>query len=215
MEHTKEPWGWEHLLSTSDPLTLIDNNGKTIGRIIAKEDARRIAVAVNACAGIPTDMLEEGIIGKAMADFEMMQEAEKIMLKTLAELRLENLRLGIENQRIKETACVAKEDSDIRRGPVNATVLQALIEVTNALQDASGLTDNEGGDYTQEYAPVIEEARRVIEQAEREYKPGLFIGTETGIEDIDKAPDEPDYDNQAKDYDEDRRWEGSPTEYDM
>ena len=49
--------------------------------------------------------------------------------------------------------------------------------------------------------------------AEQEYK--LFIGTETGIEDIDKAPDEPDYDNQAKDYDEDQRWEGSPTEYDM
>ena len=121
------------------------------------------------------------------------------MLKSYADLQLENLRLGMENQRLKETECVAKEDNDIRREPVNATVLQALVEVTNALQDASGLTDNEGGDYTQEYAPVIEEARRVIEQAEREYKPSLFIGTPTGIEDIDKVPDEPDYDNQATD----------------
>ena len=47
--------------------------------------------------------------------------------------------------------------------------------------------------------------------AEQEYK--LFIGTETGIEDIDKAPDEPDYDDH-NDRAEDDRFAAQPTPYD-
>lgn len=155
MIYTNTPW--EVGRKTEDEVFIekFDNERKAlkkiakVGGLDRKGNARRIVAAVNACAGIPTDMLEEGIIGKAMADFEMMQEAEKIMLKTLAELRLENLHLKILAEKNKPTI------------------------------------------------------------------PQLFIGTETGIEDIDKAPNEPDYDNQAKDYDEDQRWEGSPTEYDM
>lgn len=152
--HTPEPWKVEQVSNTFfiDPVNLNSRSNQSILKMIGNiqdVNANRIVAAVNACAGIPTDMLEEGIIGKAIADFEMMQEAEKIMLKTLAELRLENLHLKILAEKNKPTI------------------------------------------------------------------PQLFIGTETGIEDIDKAPSEPDYDNQAKDYDEDRRWEGSPTEYDM
>lgn len=61
--------------------------------------ARRITAAVNACAGIPTELLEEGIIKKAMADFEMMRVENSRMKQDLQELSITNTnlaRLGME-----------------------------------------------------------------------------------------------------------------------
>ena len=78
MIYTNTPW--EVGRKTEDEVFIekFDNERKAlkkiakVGGLDRKGNARRIVAAVNACAGIPTDMLEEGIIGKAMADFEMM-----------------------------------------------------------------------------------------------------------------------------------------------
>lgn len=244
MEHTHTPEPWKkakgQLIVGGEKEFILC---KVYGGVFSREgnndyeaNGPRIVACVNACAGIPTEVLEMApagwigkkmeLSGKAMADFEMLKiENERLRKTAITNLRtIENLFQVVESLKTQiETGYTPTKQNCkgcfgpcgvCREKPVNDVVLQALIEVTNALQDASGLTDNEGSDYTQEYAPVIEEARRVIEQAKDTYFPGLFIGTPTGIEDIEEHPDEPDYDNQAKDYDNDQYWDRTPTEYD-
>lgn len=57
MSHTPEPWS---LFTTYAQPELRDANGKLIAAFQPEElnDARRIAACVNACAGIPTGILE-------------------------------------------------------------------------------------------------------------------------------------------------------------
>lgn len=284
--------------------------------ITPMKHARRITAAINACAGIPTELLEEGVIRKGMVDFEVMKTDNQKMQERIIELtvgynpteqnckgrfgpcgrcgeatdgidiekwigRIINGGTGFKAWEDRECVifhtsreegiaafvirclgnprCEGSKEvlsailSRNKAEPVNATVLQALIEVTNALQDLIEVPEVKAALYADVWSPVISEARDVIEQAKDSYFPGLFIGEENGIRDIEdvsietqmkvwmevqrerriatptnpriptyenppppppKGPDEPDYDNQAKDYGEDGRWEGSPTPYD-
>jgi hypothetical protein len=346
MEHTQEPWvvSRTSISGTAiDPIDPTDNFGKNIGMVCDRIHARRITAAVNACAGIPTELLEEGVIKKAMADFEMMRKTEIETMKNLSELRLENLELKTEKERMKaeneriglklealEKAHSEGNLSRLVRERMDAEYkeseamknLEAVIGIASGLYEAlkfcksviegngvfetserlaveksaaaieradnlisaeSGYTPTEQnckgcfgpcGECGEVEKPstrrMLEEAKRALETCKMEvvnhadghkaqfryakdlasaaierinatYKHTLFVGTPTGIEDIDEVPqhfepitikakylktnikktaasegpNEPDYDNQAKDYDEDRRWEGAPTPYDQ
>ncbi len=63
MEHSKEPWGIEPI----GMYTIRDAAGPIAMCFSAREreldaaNVRRIVAAVNACAGIPTEVLEQGI----------------------------------------------------------------------------------------------------------------------------------------------------------
>jgi hypothetical protein len=65
MEHTKEPW----FVEGSDVAAMVDQyptviadclNHANAERFNAEANARRIVACVNACAGIPTELIEEG-----------------------------------------------------------------------------------------------------------------------------------------------------------
>ncbi len=64
MKHTKEPWNtWEPLY----PRVVISKSEREdIARVTYIEDAQRIVACVNACAGITNEVLEAGIIKKAL-----------------------------------------------------------------------------------------------------------------------------------------------------
>lgn len=66
-KHSPEPWfGYDgsHFASTED--------GKSVwvGKTALNSDARRIIACVNALAGVPTEALESGALGKALASAE-------------------------------------------------------------------------------------------------------------------------------------------------
>ncbi len=98
------------------------------GYDVNKANARRIVACVNACEGIPTELLEQGagFWKKSNLHDEERDAAFSNLLRVNAQL-LEVLKLTVEN-----------------------------------LQEASRLTDSEGGDYTEVYRPVINAARSAI-----------------------------------------------------
>ena len=60
MSHTKEPWEVELTESIPDNLDkLIKSGNNWIGWAYKEEDAHRIVACVTACAGIPTEVLNE------------------------------------------------------------------------------------------------------------------------------------------------------------
>lgn len=64
VKHTPEPWASDK----RDPVLfqdvlILDSNGKSIGKVWRSEDTLRIVACVNACAGISTEALEQGVIG--------------------------------------------------------------------------------------------------------------------------------------------------------
>lgn len=91
--HSPEPWrSW----APADGDCAKDDTGETYaagdlsrsmydttGRIILsscgnKADARRIVACVNACAGIPTEALEAGALGKLMVKADVAQSAARM-----------------------------------------------------------------------------------------------------------------------------------------
>jgi hypothetical protein len=73
MNHTKEPWEvfeWDdsqsaiHFMSVVSKLT-----GEMVAAYLPIADAKRIVACVNACEGITNDVLEEGLIEKALVAY--------------------------------------------------------------------------------------------------------------------------------------------------
>lgn len=82
MSHTKEPWIVE--MQTSGEIWILEADGnRAIARVMhgrsdAKECALRIAACVNACAGLDTDMLNNGwAISQAIEYIRAIQERDK------------------------------------------------------------------------------------------------------------------------------------------
>lgn len=71
MSHTKEPW---HVAPGVDYCDIVCQDHVDIARTDIEEDARRIVACVNACAGIPNDVLEDKQILKADADLRLVRE---------------------------------------------------------------------------------------------------------------------------------------------
>ena len=113
MDHTKEPWkigngrktdlymGWDTILGKNEDgekfvLCRVNGNYEDIGRA----NARRIVACVNACAGIPNDMLEEAGFGNVLSIGVTNLTAERDSLRsTLAEktAQVERLRDALTN----------------------------------------------------------------------------------------------------------------------
>lgn len=88
-EHTKEPWDLELTESIAgklDKLILEKKTEKWIGWTYEESDARRIVACVNACAGIPTGILENDDFQKVF-DMTVVNETREIIanLKSRAE----------------------------------------------------------------------------------------------------------------------------------
>lgn len=66
-----------------------DSSGNVIEVFYCFETARRIVAAVNACAGIPTDVLESG--SKIIADYEKLQRQNAELLSLLEVSRCPNI----------------------------------------------------------------------------------------------------------------------------
>ena len=62
MEHTKEPWQIRGHFTSLFGLPIVEietAEGKNIGLTKELDDAKRIVACVNACVGLPTDVLEQ------------------------------------------------------------------------------------------------------------------------------------------------------------
>ena len=84
--HTPEPWHYEMEYSVTtifapdlfgqDPYAayIAEIDGQDVGRFATAEqhvaNARRIVAAVNACKGIPTEALEQGVVGELLAELD-------------------------------------------------------------------------------------------------------------------------------------------------
>ena len=90
MSHTKEPWriglpppnGEQTIGDLTGMMVAVTTTGHGVE---SKENARRIVACVNACAGIPTDVLEDRSILKASAD--IMQQLDGL-LAVIAEIEI-------------------------------------------------------------------------------------------------------------------------------
>ena len=81
-----------------DPADPTDNYGKNIGIICDKANARRIVAAVNACAGISTEMLEALPSGKIA---RLKKERDEAIVDKMA-VMMEMDRLRAENERLRD-----------------------------------------------------------------------------------------------------------------
>lgn len=85
MSYTKEPWVVAKGRTHNNNLVIEDSCGECIalvmeGGINDEEDARRIVACVNACAGLPTDLIEKhGVtrsgIAKGVEELEKQRDA--------------------------------------------------------------------------------------------------------------------------------------------
>lgn len=87
-QHSLEPWtwipeetdtDWDGSEFISSPAELRDANGKSVFTVdmdeylgLSSENARRIAACVNACEGIPTEALEEGVVRELVEALEAL-----------------------------------------------------------------------------------------------------------------------------------------------
>ena len=60
-----------------------DKNGGTIGEIYTENDARRIVACVNACAGLPTEVLERYKLGVIGVDYKSTKQQRDELLAAL------------------------------------------------------------------------------------------------------------------------------------
>lgn len=89
--HAPEPWHYEMDYSVTtifapdltghnpDGAYVAEIDGQDVGRFATREqheaNARRIVAAVNACQGIPTDALEQGVVAGMRAELKWLVEA--------------------------------------------------------------------------------------------------------------------------------------------
>lgn len=124
-----------------------DNPTSTICRGFRQDDvdfpnweanARRIVAAVNAAEGFTTEELESGAIERLWTTVKQANEVDRVYQQEAGRLKAQNVQL-----------------------------LETLKWTTRNLQEASTLTDNEGADYEDVYAPVINAAHAAIVAAEK------------------------------------------------
>lgn len=197
--HSVEPWSVNESFPTAiygPDCMIASTKTEMVFKDRMEANARRITAAVNACAGIPTEELEgagAGFWGRYAA----------------------------------------------RNGKQRDEVLDVLKAIINEWPRQKNLFPELNRDGWMDLA--IKNGQRVIDNLPSE-SASYFIGTPEGIEDIDAKqlddmmeaqaearrlkserieaehypvdPNEPDYDNQAKDYAEDQRFAEQPTEYD-
>ncbi|MGL6406532.1 hypothetical protein ACSZM7_10590 [Aeromonas veronii] len=94
-EHTQEPWvlfevGDHHVhlcpasaANKTSILTVTEEDGVTFAAVYSDDDARRIVACVNACRGLPTDVLEQKWLLAAVGT--LMLEADQQRDELLAE----------------------------------------------------------------------------------------------------------------------------------
>lgn len=68
-KHTPEPWLYQRMATIEEkysignsPNSRLTGEGQVTAFIGSKDNASRICAAVNACAGIPTEALEQGVV---------------------------------------------------------------------------------------------------------------------------------------------------------
>lgn len=76
-EHT-QPTPW-----TAVGRRILSADGQELGRMESSADARRIVACVNACAWIPSFILEQGIVGRLVERHAEILEEELPELKKL------------------------------------------------------------------------------------------------------------------------------------
>ena len=83
-EHTLEPWKSIEEQFHGEVLNFIgDKDGRTIGEIYTENDARRIVACVNACAGLPTEVLERYKLGVIGVDYKSTKQQRDELLAAL------------------------------------------------------------------------------------------------------------------------------------
>jgi hypothetical protein len=80
-DHTPEPWrihrlnnGWPVITGDAHDIADLRYNGKGLAHVEA--NARRICAAVNACKGISTEALEQGIVAELLEALQAQDMAE-------------------------------------------------------------------------------------------------------------------------------------------
>ena len=80
-EHTPEPWKSIEEQFHGEVMNFIgDKDGGTIGEIYTKDDASRIVACVNACAGLPTEVLERYKLGVIGVDYKSTKQQRDELL---------------------------------------------------------------------------------------------------------------------------------------
>ena len=83
-EHTPEPWKSIEEQFHGEVMNFIgDKDGGTIGEIYTENDARRIVACVNACAGLPTEVLERYKLGVIGVDYKSTKQQRDELLAAL------------------------------------------------------------------------------------------------------------------------------------
>ena len=87
-EYTLEPWKSIEDQFHGEVLNFIgDKDGRTIGEIYTKDDTRRIVACVNACAGLPTEVLERYKLGVIGVDYKSTKQQRDELEAALRECR--------------------------------------------------------------------------------------------------------------------------------
>jgi hypothetical protein len=88
--HTPEPWHYEMDYSVTtifapdpagqNPYYVAEIDGQDVGRFATREqheaNARRLVAAVNACRGLSTEALEQGVVAELLEALQAQQMAE-------------------------------------------------------------------------------------------------------------------------------------------
>ena len=83
-EHTPEPWKSIEEQFHGEVMNFIgDKDGGTIGEIYTENDARRIVACVNACAGLPSEVLERYKLGVIGVDYKSTKQQRDELLAAL------------------------------------------------------------------------------------------------------------------------------------
>ena len=83
-EHTPEPWKSIEEQFHGEVMNFIgDKDGGTIGEIYTEDDASRIVACVNACAGLPTEVLERYKLGVIGVDYKSTKQQRDELLAAL------------------------------------------------------------------------------------------------------------------------------------
>ena len=75
-EHTQEPWSY----GEDNDGWYVEKDGLQIAHGLTEEDARRIVACVNACAGLPTEVLERYKLGVIGVDYKLTKQQRDELL---------------------------------------------------------------------------------------------------------------------------------------
>ena len=78
-EHTPEPWSY----GEDNDGWYVEKDGLQIAHGLSEEDARRIVACVNACAGLPTEVLERYKLGVIGVDYKSTKQQRDELLAAL------------------------------------------------------------------------------------------------------------------------------------